>query len=183
MSFRPFYDATGSQIPHQPYSPSLSTVSHDDNENIPWGFGFEFESCLEAKWQDDLERQKARLGRYARFGMQIDEARQPTPEEMRDKYSRFIESELEDVHTPTPPSSPESMPRPPHPQGVKRDPRNLRSARTKRNNRKKSERQIGVEPAGIKNRRKKDYTLLIQSPLSLHHMVTRSRQATKWQII
>jgi len=57
-----------------------------EDEIIPWGFGFEFESCLQAKWHDNLEQQEARLKRYGRFGMEADDARQPTPEDMRDAY-------------------------------------------------------------------------------------------------
>lgn len=40
-----------------------------------------------------------------------DDARWPTPEHMREAYRRFIKTELEDVHTPSPLSSPKSIAR------------------------------------------------------------------------
>jgi hypothetical protein len=88
-----------------------STYLETPDEIIPWGFGFEFEQCLQAKWQDDLDRQEARLERYGRFGIDAEDARHRTPEDMREAYRSFVQAELDDVHTPTPSPSAEPMPR------------------------------------------------------------------------
>jgi hypothetical protein len=167
---------------------ALSTPPNAEDESIPWGFGFEFEACLERKLQDDLERQKARLERYGRFGMQADDARRPTPEDMRVAYQEFIASELEDVHTPSPPSSPESMPRLPS-QSIQGN----RSFRKSRGHNKSYRAQapgkqidehVGkrqkthkkAAPAGIKKRQKWDSSRTIQKQPSTHPMLTRSRK-------
>lgn len=167
------------------------------NGTVPLGFGFEFEYCLQQKWQDDLERQEARLSRYGRFGMDANDARQPTPEDMREAYRRLIENELEDVHTPSPsPSpSPKSSTHPSvfHAQCIeesrpasstlqKNDPNvQPNSAPRKRNVKQGSGRHRGKPaptpaqtpvPTKISKRQRKK----ILRPLpSTHHMTTRSK--------
>ena len=54
------------------------------------------------------------------WAMAADDARPPTPEDMRDAYRRFIANELDGDHKPSPSSSPESVPRGPA-QSVKQD--------------------------------------------------------------
>lgn len=79
-----------------------STSSSPNCHNIPQGFGFEFESVLERRLLEHSNQQRARLQKYSRFGMDEYTARQPSPEEMREKYHQLLESELNDVHTPSP---------------------------------------------------------------------------------
>ena len=86
----------------------LSTPLSANDESVPQGFGWEFAHCLEQKWNDDLERQSGRLERYSRFGMDADDARQPTPEDLQEAYRLFVKEDLADVHTPSP--SPSSKP-------------------------------------------------------------------------
>lgn len=163
-----------------------STSPNTEDGIIPWGFGFEFEPCLQAKWQDDLEQQEARLKRYSRFGMDADDARQPTPEDMREAYRRFIKSELDDVHTPSPSPSPESMPRgPAQSVGQHRRPGDDNnsphrgSAPKKRNGGHgiRTERKGDkIAPVGIKKRRKRGSARSLQNRPSTHPMETRSRK-------
>lgn len=60
MSTHPSRDATADLMTYMTYSSrkALSTLPNAEMENIPCGFGFEFEDCLEQKLQlvqDDLE--------------------------------------------------------------------------------------------------------------------------------
>ncbi|MCJ1304215.1 hypothetical protein MMC08_007027 [Hypocenomyce scalaris] len=89
-----------------PSTPLSTPRSADESFPLPPGFGWEFEHCLEQKWQDHLEQQIGRLERYGRFGMDADDARRPTPEHLREAYRALVEEELADDHTPSPSPSP-----------------------------------------------------------------------------
>ncbi|RDL36255.1 uncharacterized protein BP5553_06867 [Venustampulla echinocandica] len=180
-------DVTESYILHliQSSPKRASTSPNTEDGIIPWGFGFEFESCLQAKWQDVLEQQEARLKKYSPFGMDADDARQPTPEDMREAYRQFIESELDDVHTPSPSPSRESMPRGPV-QSVEcrrpgydnnsphrgSAPKNRNGGHGIRTERKDDK----IAPVGIKKRRKRGSARSLQNRSSTHPMETRSRK-------
>lgn len=159
---------------------------------VPWGFGYEFEHSLRTKWQDDLEQQEARLKRYGRFGMDNYGARQPTPEDMREAYRRFIESELDDVHTPSPSPSPPTSPNPKSvPRPLTRNIEHLRKPTSKNNLQRRgvalrSRKGTSVVQAkrmndkvahgGIRKQRTRISARLIQDRPSIHSMETRSRK-------
>lgn len=141
---------------------------------------------MQAKWQDDLKQQEARLKRYSRFGMDADDARQPTPEHMQEAYRQFIEIELNDVHTPSPSPSPESMPHGPA-QSVKKHSRpgdnddslHCSSAPNERNGGQsvRMEREGDkIVHVGIKKRRTRGSARSLWSRPSTHPMETRSRK-------
>jgi len=118
--------------------------------------------------------------------MDADDARQPTPEDMREAYRRFIENELDDVHTPSPSPSPESMPRGPA-QSVEQyrrpgddDNSPYRGSALKKRNGGhgiRTERKGDkIRPVGIKKRRKRGSARSLQNRPSTHLMETRSRK-------
>ena len=163
-------------IPYQLPSPQkhLSTPPDAEDGIIPWGFGFEFEHCLQEKLEDERKREEARLGRYGRFGMDADDARQTTPVHMREAYCRWIKSELADVHTPSPPPSPESIPH--HPaQSIKNNGSTL-STRNDGQRSGKQKKHGNTASKGIKKRQRRRPARFIQDRPSTHSMVTRSRK-------
>ena len=155
---------------------------HPKDERFAWGFGFEFESCSQERWHDELDRQEARLKRYNRSGMDALDAKQPTPEPMRDAYRRFIETELNDVHTPSPSPSSEYLPCGPvrsvgqdHRRGTHNKCPHL-SLVHKRNGShgiQTGRKDDKIARGGVKKRTKRDSTRSLRNR-STHHMESRS---------
>lgn len=83
-------------------TPLRSVATSPSGEYPPRGFGFEFEHCLNQRWEADMKRQEARREKYENLGMDTDDMRRSTPDHIREAYFQLVHADLNDVHTPTP---------------------------------------------------------------------------------
>lgn len=100
----PVSTSSESESPGHPASPATPhSIDYDVAEVTLPSSKWEFEYTLQRSWEDKSHQQSARLERYQRFGMTEEDARQPTPEPMREAYCLLIDEQLAGDRTPSPP--------------------------------------------------------------------------------